>query len=249
MENILLEDILYEIFKNLNHKDIMQIMITSKVIHNICSSQILWKKVFYNNYNVLDFDIWLQKYTILPSPSTLVITMINYCIASNFCYKLMELKKVIKYNHSITGMYNLKNLSLKLCHIGTLPKFFERLENLTRLDLEYNDLSVIPSEIGLLYNLTYLSLGNNKLTILPFEIGDLYHLKKLYLYSNKLITLPPEIKRLRHLNTLYFENNEIISLPDVFESLTSLRHIKYDKYEINELPPSFEKLIESKYCY
>ena len=79
--------------------------------------------------------------------------------------------------------------------LTTLPESISELFNLTYLGLRINQLTTLPESISKLSHLTQLDLRGNQLTSLPESISKLSHLTQLDLWGNPLETPPMEIAR------------------------------------------------------
>eukprot|EP01042_Synura_sphagnicola_P000364 gene364-379_t len=123
-----------------------------------------------------------------------------------------------------TGFSSLKLLSLRACHLTTLPDIsknklydlptgLKEFKELHILNAEDNYLDVIPAEIGEITSLEVLNFAKNRLEVLPFQLSELAHLRKLCLERNSLRDLPGGL-RVLNIEDLRVSYNKLEWLPD-----------------------------------
>ena len=203
----LLEDIIYELFKNLSISDAYQLSTVNKIFYNIFECHKLWKHYI----KLIDFNI-------------LDAIKVKYCKST--CRKFFDLRKIIKLfllDEDVLILYQNIILDLRYKVIQSIPCEIGQLVNLQRLDLSRNQIQSIPSEIGQLVNLQWLDLSDNQITLIPAEISRLANLQWLDLSCNKIRSMPSEIGKLVNLQELYLSGNQITSLPaEIRELLVNL---------------------------
>lgn len=109
---------------------------------------------------------------------------------------------------------NLRELSIKECHLSGFPTHLPKLTVLSRLDLSYNFIHALPEEIGMMKSLTHLTLIACSCTLLPASLGKLTDLEELYLDFNSIKTFPVEAAAgLVNLRQLFMPNNNLTEIP------------------------------------
>jgi Leucine-rich repeat (LRR) protein len=100
----------------------------------------------------------------------------------------------------MSGLTQLKSLSLNFNKFVNAPKTLASLPNIQALELNHNDsLISLPKEIGDLDKLKVLSIQGSALQEAPEEMGKLKNLLYLNLWKNKLTSLPRSIANLPQL--------------------------------------------------
>lgn len=111
---------------------------------------------------------------------------------------------------------HLRRLSLRECHMGTLPAAVDRLTLLTELDLSSNELMVnqaLMDRLGRLPNLTVLSLNSNSLGNIS-AINGFARLQELNLAGVAMTQWPQWLGRLPALRTLNLYRTRLAQIPE-----------------------------------
>jgi Leucine-rich repeat (LRR) protein len=197
------DDTIFELYKILPIKDILNCSLINKQFYRVTKNETLWKD---NIKEVIKFDgLYYESY--------------------KFNYGLERVKIGLKYKWSIKELYECTCLNLNDRNIEIIPYQIEHLQNLKRFYMSCNNIKKIPVELCNL-NLQELSLSKNKLTSIPSEIGNLKNLEHLWLYSNPFTYLPSEIGNLTNLKYIDIINNRLTHIPD---ELYQIPGIKIDK--------------------
>lgn len=94
---------------------------------------------------------------------------------------------------------------------GSLPLYFDSLQNLKYLNISYNLLdSILPETLNGLETIEYIYLNNNYfIGAIPDSWQRLTHLKKLHLEFNLISGLPANMYKQSELTALYLDHNKL----------------------------------------
>lgn len=168
--------------------------------------------------------------------------------------ELFKLRKNIKrlrldFNQNLTlisgtpiELSYCKVLSIRSCHIPSLPDNIINLKRMHTLNCQDNYIENLPSSFINIKTLTHLDLSKNKIYLLPENFENLKNLKHLNLEGNNLEELPYTIGKLKKLHILNVSRNRIRDLP---YTIYKCKYLKKLNVEINRLTKIPEQLSET----
>lgn len=230
-------EILINVTEFLFTKDILNLSICSKYLHNVLYAVKIDEKVNFDTISRLSYfdsftNVMYRNYRDERFPKSLCvlywycidivpklpITLKSLYISVNYNEPLTQLPNSLEdlylgrqFNHPLVQLPDsLKSLQLSTCYTQSLPQFPDSLES---LNLGYNydhRLPLLPN------SLKYLDLGDNYNYLLLRLPDSLVSLKLGYSYTQRLPQLPISLK---YLNLGWLYNHPLSQLPDSLESL------------------------------
>lgn len=199
-----MDDILQNIFKLLQFKDLYVCMLTNKQFYEIINNINFWRYKYLLNY------------------SDCVMIDCNYYNTCKIyhCITRLSTKYDLGYYHkNISYIYNNNMLNLSNEKIVGVPTEIYLLQNLTNLQLSYNNIGHIPTELCMMTNIQVLQMCNANLKLIPIEITLMNNLNTLVLcntntygldmtrYKNTITTIPIEMAQMKNLKCINLNNN------------------------------------------
>lgn len=222
--NIIINDLIFYIFKKLSPINVIKASLINKRFYTISKNELLWIYLIRNK----DIDF---------------INETSYCDKYKTYYGLNKLKKALKSNSNINDLVNLNILTRYKWHEKiTLVKEIKYLTNLQQLTLESQKIKYIPKEICDLINLQDINLIDNEIQLIPKEISKLTNLKYLSL-SDNLIEDISQICDISSLEKLHISNNLIKIIPKNISNLVNLKKLHLCDNLITKIPRNINYLI------
>jgi hypothetical protein len=105
--------------------------------------------------------------------------------------------------NKLTGLQNLRKLSLQECNLTIFPRSILKLSMLEVLTVFNNKISNIPDELYNLANLKELTIGNNPLKDLSPKVSNLKNLVLIETSFTDIRRYPDEMIKLKKLKEIY----------------------------------------------
>jgi len=128
------KDVVYQIFKYLEIKDIITCSTINKLMNQVCDSQYMR---LFNDYGNIS-----AKFFINLSFKQMYIT----------CYELDTFRKRYVYHVDLINFFSVNKLDLNNKNVAKLPESIGQLSNLQCLSLYHNQIVELPESIGQLVN-------------------------------------------------------------------------------------------------
>lgn len=215
--------------------------------------------------SILRFD---SSKTIEEKPESIVVTIKSFDAYYKFLsdtnqYNVVELSidggfidpvhgyelKSDSFFNKLSGLVNLKKLSIESCELKDVPPQIFKLKNLEILELRSNKISNCPPLISRLKKLKNLDLTYNKITLIDTLLsGDISNseLFSLALGFNQIKLIPSTIGNLSNLSFLYLSHNRIENIPCCLSEL-DLDIVDFENNPLIEIPECFCRSYKSTY--
>lgn len=251
-----------EICKNFNHKDFINLKLTSKIFNNLSyrikrlhiNNSLLTPSTKYNKKKTYSFN-----YKIMNSYNSiekLIIRIIKYHNIELMNFEKMNLRG-IKYLYLffenvslefyniifeyIKKLYTLKKLTLVGFNFKNEDIDLSSLINLNKLEIFNCNLRNIKN-IKCNNNIKSITLFNHdEVYIINDFIKDFKYIKELQVSDNNMCLIPENIINLKTLISLNLSSNKIKNI-EILGNLINLINLELNNNEIIEIPKNFKNL-------
>jgi Leucine-rich repeat (LRR) protein len=249
---ILVPDVIYEIFKYLELKDIYNVLQSNSYLLNCTKEERLWYNICssFNKYKYPNsYKIQLNKPNYYETVKAInKLNNFNKILNEDRYYIYDDQNNTSFYKTEILDTYNLNNIETQIkiskdgFELNRFPEEILYFKNLQKIFLSDCGIPEIPNNISVLMNLKVIGLSRNEIKEIPDSLCTLTGLESLFFDNNKLVHLPNNFGKLTNLRELYFYKNSLIDMPDSLTQLTNLKCLDLSSNKLEHIPEGLNNL-------